>query len=119
MTEDTVKRLAAALRATQDTDERIGLIVVQKDRAAEAILAADPFLASDIEFGQEWRETVAVLPVGWQFHQLLCLEGADLWEASASRLIGPAKWDFIEGTGPGPAEALSALRQALQEMSDG
>ena len=79
---------------------------------SDAVVAADPDLAADIELGQEWRLTEAALPT-----KAITVRGPYRWGdgvATYAATIGYGH-DQRRGTGPTPAAALRALREKLEQ----
>lgn len=84
---------------------------------ADAILAADPTLAADLELGQAWRLAEEALPYkrgGIELTMLNRNDGPDAVATADSWAIG-GPTVHVEATGPTPAAALSNLRAALKE----
>ena len=84
---------------------------------ADAILAADPHLAQDIEDGRGVRELREVLPAGQNFAQVYTPyatsepDDPDQFEVT---VIGATVFRRIWGTGPTLAAAVEACRAALE-----
>lgn len=117
------ERLAAALQRTWPAKAQGR---AAHERNAEAILAADPDLATDLELGAAWRAAEAALPVpesvvegiAWEKGKSLDNETAeDRWHARAYRWDAGRPWQRLYADGPTPTAALNALTQRFADTS--